>query len=281
MLPYEAGSARSETAGDLLRTRDEILAEARQRLLQAQQLARKYYDAHHRDAEFAVGDWVWLCLLHRTAQSLDPRAKRKLGPRYAGPFRVLERFGTLAYRLELLVGSRIHDVFHVSLLKAHKGDPPAEAPALPPHDSGHVLPGHEKVLKAQQGRCAWHVLVQWAGLPTEDATWEKLEEFQQHFPDVQLEDELFEEAGRDVMRSRPSPASAAALLSLRDGAALLSPARNTSTPTTYAPAPGGESRASRIKAEEKEVRKDGNHSSYQEEILLRFSLHVWVLNIRS
>ena len=32
-----------------------------------------------------------------------------------------------------------------------------------------------------------------------DATWEKLDEFRQQFPDVQLEDELFVEAGRDVM----------------------------------------------------------------------------------
>ncbi|KAK1652389.1 hypothetical protein QYE76_070194 [Lolium multiflorum] len=40
MLPYEPGTAQTETAGDLLRTRDEILTEARQRLLQAQQLAR-------------------------------------------------------------------------------------------------------------------------------------------------------------------------------------------------------------------------------------------------
>jgi hypothetical protein len=45
---------------------------------------------------------VWLRLLHRATKSLDPRAKRKLGPRYAGPFRVLERVGLLAYRLELL-----------------------------------------------------------------------------------------------------------------------------------------------------------------------------------
>jgi hypothetical protein len=80
--------------------------------------------------------------------------------------------------LELPVCSRIHDVFHVSLLKDHKGDPPAEAPTLPPHDDGRVLTGPEKVLKAQQRRGAWHILVQWAGLPTEDATWEKLEEFQ-------------------------------------------------------------------------------------------------------
>jgi hypothetical protein len=56
MLPFEPGTARTEAAGDLLRTRDDILAEARQRLLQAQQLAKKYYDAHHRETEFAEGD---------------------------------------------------------------------------------------------------------------------------------------------------------------------------------------------------------------------------------
>jgi hypothetical protein len=41
--------------------------------------------------------------------------------------------------------------------------------------------------------------VQWAGLPEEEVTWEKLDDFHQQFPDVQLEDELFEKAGRDVM----------------------------------------------------------------------------------
>jgi hypothetical protein len=66
-----ATHSRWSTAA-LLRSRDEILVEVRQRLLQAQQLSKKYYDANHRDVEFAIGDWVWLRLLHRTAQSLDP-----------------------------------------------------------------------------------------------------------------------------------------------------------------------------------------------------------------
>jgi hypothetical protein len=68
MLPFEPRMARTEAAGDLLRTRDEILVEVRQRLLQAQQMSKKYYDAHHHEAEFVVGDWVWLRLLHRTMQ---------------------------------------------------------------------------------------------------------------------------------------------------------------------------------------------------------------------
>ena len=56
ILPYKPGTARTEAADALLRSRDEILAEVRQRLLQAQQLSKKYYDANHRDLEFAVGD---------------------------------------------------------------------------------------------------------------------------------------------------------------------------------------------------------------------------------
>ncbi|KAK1680969.1 hypothetical protein QYE76_041817 [Lolium multiflorum] len=192
MLPYASGTARTNTADDLLRTRDEILAEARQRLLQAQQLARRYYDAHHREAEFAVGDWVWLRLLHRTTQSLDPRSRRKLGPRYAGPFRVLERIGKLAYRLELPAGSRLHDVFNVGLLKAYRGDPPSAPPALPPTSDGRLEPAPAsvaRVLKAQQRRGVWHVLVHWTGLPEDEATWEKLEDLRQQFPEVQLEGE--------------------------------------------------------------------------------------------
>ena len=62
-----------------------------------------------------------------------------------------------------------------------------------------LLPGPAKVLQAQLRRGVWYVLIQWTGLPAEEATCEQRDVFRQHYPDFQLEDELFAQAGRDVM----------------------------------------------------------------------------------
>ena len=99
LLPYEPSLSRTATVDTLLQDQDAFLADVRDRLLQAQSYAKRYYDAHHRPLEFDVGPWVWLRLLHRPAQTLAPGARGKLGPRYAGPFQVLERVGDVAYPL--------------------------------------------------------------------------------------------------------------------------------------------------------------------------------------
>ncbi|WVZ93720.1 hypothetical protein U9M48_039677 [Paspalum notatum var. saurae] len=90
LVPFQQGTTSTQSVDDMLSERDLFLREVRERLLQAQEHARRYYDAHHRDLEFAVGDWVWLRLLHRQALSPIDRPKGKLGTRYAGPFKVLE-----------------------------------------------------------------------------------------------------------------------------------------------------------------------------------------------
>ena len=182
LIPYTAGTARTDTIDALLQDHDAFLAEVRERLLQAQEYAKRYYDGHHRPLEFAVGDWVWLRILHRPVQSLLPGPRGKLSPRFAGPFQVTERIGDIAYRLLLPEGARIHNVFHVGVLKPFWGTPPATPPALPPLRHGRHLQQPARALRAQLRWGAWHVLIQWAALPEGEATWEPLDEFRAEFP---------------------------------------------------------------------------------------------------
>ena len=46
----------------------------------------------------------------------------KLTPKYYGPYKVLQKIGSMAYMLELLATSRVHPIFHVSSLKKVIGD---------------------------------------------------------------------------------------------------------------------------------------------------------------
>jgi hypothetical protein len=52
---YHIGSATTDTMDEMLAAREEFLTEVRTRLLQAQDYARKHYNAHHRDLEFKQG----------------------------------------------------------------------------------------------------------------------------------------------------------------------------------------------------------------------------------
>ena len=48
----------------------------------------------------------------------------KLSPRFIGPFEILDRIGTIAYRLALLPSmSCVHEVIHVSMLRKYTPDP--------------------------------------------------------------------------------------------------------------------------------------------------------------
>ncbi|GJT91088.1 putative reverse transcriptase domain-containing protein [Tanacetum coccineum] len=76
------------------------------------------------EVSFTVGDKVMLKVL--PWKGVVRFGKRgKLNPRYVGPFKVIEKVGEVAYKLELLEElSRVHNTFHVSnLKKCHANEP--------------------------------------------------------------------------------------------------------------------------------------------------------------
>nr|XP_027090339.1 uncharacterized protein LOC113711372 [Coffea arabica] len=95
----------------------------RQRILTAQSQQKSYADHRRKDLEFEVGDMVFLKVTPLRG-TVAARKGKKLKPRYIGPYRIQRRAGTVAYQLELPANmSRIHNVFHVSLLMKYHPDP--------------------------------------------------------------------------------------------------------------------------------------------------------------
>jgi hypothetical protein len=73
------------------------------------------------EREFEVGEWVFLKLLPYVQTSLAPRSSQKLAFNFFGPYKIVQKVGSVAYRLELTESSLVHPVFHVSQLKKAVG----------------------------------------------------------------------------------------------------------------------------------------------------------------
>ena len=144
-------------------------------LAAAQARLKTQANRHRQERSFVVGDWVFLRLQPYRQQSLASKGRWKLSPRYFGPFQVLQKIGSVSYKLDLPSKSRIHPVFHVSCLKLKLGQHVTPLPTLPPVDEfGQVLTKPMAVLqkrtKSLRSRVITEVLVQWSGASLDDAT---------------------------------------------------------------------------------------------------------------
>ncbi|GJV10929.1 hypothetical protein Tco_1352470 [Tanacetum coccineum] len=110
--------------GDSQLTRPEIIRETTEKIIQiksriqtTRDRQKSYANNRHKPLEFQVGDKVLLKV--SPWKGVIRFGKRgKLNPQYIGPFKILAKVGTVAYRLELPEQlSRVHSTFHVSNLK--------------------------------------------------------------------------------------------------------------------------------------------------------------------
>jgi hypothetical protein len=72
---------------------------------------------------------------------------------------VLAHVGNVVYKLQLPDDTRVHDIFHVGVLKLLHETPPSSTPPLPPLRDGRLLPQPARALRAALRRGVWHVLI--------------------------------------------------------------------------------------------------------------------------
>ena len=173
----------------------------RDRLKIAQDRQKSYANNRRRDLEFEVGDMVFL-RISPWKGVLRFGKRGKLSPRYIGPYRIVERIGEVAYRLELPSDlDRIHDVFHVSMLRKYIPDPSHVLTEQPveiqenltyEEEPVQILDRREQVLR---NKTIPLVKVLWRSHTVEEAIWEHEEQMKRHYP------HLFD-AGTHVLISR-------------------------------------------------------------------------------
>nr|GEV37994.1 DNA/RNA polymerase superfamily protein [Tanacetum cinerariifolium] len=119
---------RQLTGPEIIHGTTEKIVQIKSRIQSACDRQKSYADVRQKPLELQVGDKVMLNV--SPCKGVICFGKRKkLNPRYIGPFKILARVGTVAYRLELPEQlSRVHSMFHVIKLKKCMADEPLAIP---------------------------------------------------------------------------------------------------------------------------------------------------------
>ncbi|GJQ89409.1 putative reverse transcriptase domain-containing protein [Tanacetum coccineum] len=176
------------TGPEIVQETTEKIIQIKQRIQAARDRQKSYADLKRKPMEFQVGDRVMLKV--SPWKGVVRFGKRgKLNPRYVGPFKVLEKVGAVAYKLELPQElSRVHNTFHVSNLKKCYADEPLAVPLDGLHIDDKLYFVEEpveimdrEVKRLKQSRIPI-VKVRWNSRRGPEFTWEREDQFRKKYP---------------------------------------------------------------------------------------------------
>ncbi|XP_021673610.2 uncharacterized protein LOC110659857 [Hevea brasiliensis] len=133
----------------LLQERQQLDKLLRENLLLAQNRMKQQVDKQRSKRQFDVGEWVYLKLQPYRQASVSVRHSLKLSPKYYGPYQIIAKYGTVAYKLLLPPTSSIHPVFHFSMLKKKLGNNVTPLVDLPTMNEEQVVVALEQVLQTR------------------------------------------------------------------------------------------------------------------------------------
>ncbi|GKB10241.1 putative reverse transcriptase domain-containing protein [Tanacetum coccineum] len=176
------------TGPEIVQETTEKIVQIKQRMQAARDRQKSYADLKRKPIEFQVGDKViikvspWKGVVHFGKWG-------KLNPRYVGPFKVLEKVGSVAYKLELPQElSRVHNTFHVSNLKKCHADEPLAVPLDGLHfdDKLQFVEEPVEIIDCEVKRLKRShipiVKVRWNSRRGPEFTWEREDQFRKKYP---------------------------------------------------------------------------------------------------
>ncbi|GJS00081.1 putative reverse transcriptase domain-containing protein [Tanacetum coccineum] len=173
---------------ELIQETTKKIIQIKQRMQAARDRQKSYADLKRKPMEFQVGDKVMLKV--SPWKGVVRFGKRgKLNPRYVGPFKVLEKVGEVAYKLELPEElSRVHNTFHVSNLKKCHADEPLAVPldGLNLDDKLYFVEEPVEIVGREVKRLKRSriplVKVRWNSKRGPEFTWEREDQFKKKYP---------------------------------------------------------------------------------------------------